>query len=294
MPRGISGGASSFRRNEPLRVAVTGASGLIGEALSHELRLGGDEVLALPREGTDLAGADAVVHLAGAPIAVRWTTRRKREIRDSRVRGTQRIVAAMARSAPQPRVFVCASAIGYYGDRGDESLTEDSAAGSDFLARVVREWEAASSAAAGVRVVQLRFGIVLNPRGGALAKMLPLFRAGVGGRLGSGSQWMSWIGLHDLVRVVRFAITTSAVSGSVNVVAPNAVTNAEFAATLGRVLNRPAAVPVPGFALRLMFGEMAELTMLASQRVEPARLEAAGFRFEYPSLEGALAHELAG
>jgi hypothetical protein len=191
-------------------------------------------------------------------------------------------------------VFVCASAIGYYGDRGDERLTEASPPGSGFLATVVRDWEAAARAAPGMRTVQLRFGLVVSPRGGALAKMLPVFRAGAGGRLGSGRQWMSWIGLHDVVRVIRFAIESEGLSGPVNAVAPRPVTNAEFTATLGRVLRRPAVLPVPAVALRAFFGEMASLMLLASQRVAPVRLEEAGFDFHFPALEEALRHELSG
>ena len=257
------------------------------------LRLDGHGVVAVPRDQADIGGADAIVHLAGAPIAVRWTARRKREMLESRVQGTRRIVEAIARQERAPRVLVCASAIGFYGDRGNEELTEESGPGSDFLAQVVREWEDAARAAR-VRSVQLRFGLVLSPHGGALAKMLPAFRLWVGGRLGSGAQWMSWIGLHDLVRAIRFAIDSNEMSGAVNAVAPQPVTNAEFTATLGRVLRRPAVMPVPAMALHALFGEMAGLTMLASQRVKPARLERAGFRFEYPALEGALRHELSG
>lgn len=257
------------------------------------LRLDGHGVIAVPRDQADIGGADAIVHLAGAPIAVRWTARRKREMLESRVQGTRRIVEAIARQERAPRVLVCASAIGFYGDRGNEELTEESGPGSDFLAQVVREWEDAARAAR-VRSVQLRFGLVLSPHGGALAKMLPAFRLWVGGRLGSGAQWMSWIGLHDLVRAIRFAIDSNEMNGAVNAVAPQPVTNAEFTATLGRVLRRPAVMPVPAMALRALFGEMAGLTMLASQRVKPARLERAGFRFEYPALEGALRHELSG
>ena len=261
--------------------------------MARALRLNGDDVIAVPRDRPDLAGADAVVHLAGAPIVVRWTARRKREILESRVLGTRRIVDAIANQRPAPRVLVCASAIGFYGDRGGEELTEESGPGRDFLADVVREWERAAQAAP-VRSVQLRFGIVLSPRGGALAKMLPAFRLGVGGRLGSGTQWMSWIALHDLVRVIRFAIDSETLTGPVNAVAPQPVTNAEFTATLARVVRRPAVFPVPAFALRTLFGEMAGPTMLASQRVNPRRLEMAGFRFECPTLEEALRHELAG
>ena len=275
-----------------MRVAITGSGGLIGGALSRALRARGDDAIAVSRDRVDVAGADAVVHLAGSPIAVRWTAERKRGIAESRVLGTRRIVEAIERETSRPRVLVCASAIGYYGDRGEEELTEESAAGSDFLAGVVREWERAARAAP-VRSVQLRFGIALSPHGGALAKMLPAFRMGAGGRLGSGTQWMSWIALHDLVRAILLAIDSGDLSGAVNAVAPNPVTNAEFTETLGRVLRRPAVVPVPAFALRALFGEMAGATMLASQRVRPARLERAAFRFDHPLLEEALRHELA-
>ena len=274
-----------------MKVAVTGSSGFVGSALVRALRAAGDEVIAVPRGTAEIGNADAVVSLAGAPIAVRWTERRKREIVVSRVEGTCRIVDAIARSERPPRVLVSASAIGFYGDRGDEELSEESSGGGDFLASVVREWEAAA-AATRVRSVQLRFGIVLGRNGGALAKMLPPFRMGVGGRLGAGAQWMSWLSLHDAVRAIRFAIDNGVLSGAVNAVAPQPVTNAEFTATLARVLRRPAIIPVPAPALRALFGEMAGLTMLASQRVRPSRLERAGFRFDFPSLEGALRQEL--
>jgi uncharacterized protein (TIGR01777 family) len=274
-----------------LRVAITGSHGLIGGALASALRLRGDETVAVPRGAPAIGSADAVVHLAGAPIAVRWTERRKREILESRVLGTRRIVEAIAREPRPPRVLVCASAIGFYGDRGAETLTEESGPGSDFLAGVVQEWEREARATA-ARAVQLRFGVVLSPRGGALAKMLPAFRLGAGGTLGPGSQWMSWIALDDLVRVIVFAIDSQALAGPVNAVSPNPVTNAEFTATLGRVLRRPAVIPVPAFVLRTLFGEMARMTMLASQRVKPSRLERAGFVFDHPALEEALRHEL--
>jgi uncharacterized protein len=270
-----------------VRIAVTGASGFVGSALVRALQSAGDEVIAVPRGTAEIGDAEAIVNLAGAPIAVRWTARRKREILTSRVDTTRRIVDAIARRSSPLRVLVSASAIGFYGDRGDEQLSEESTAGADFLAGVVRDWEAAA-AAARVRSVQLRFGIVLGAHGGALAKMLPPFRMGVGGRLGTGKQWMSWISLDDLVRVIRFAIDESSLNGPVNAVAPNPATNAEFTATLGRVLHRPAVLPVPAVALRAVFGEMAALTMLASQRVRPARLESAAFRFAHPDLEGAL------
>ena len=275
-----------------MKIAITGAGGFVGSALANAARARGDDVIAVPRGGTHFGGADAVVHLAGAPIAVRWTAARKKEIRDSRVLGTQRVAEAIATSIVKPRVFVCASAIGFYGNRGDEVLTETSGTGSDFLAGVVRDWEAAAAGATGARVVQLRFGIVLSPDGGALAKMLLPFRMGAGGRLGAGTQWMSWIGLHDLVRVILFAIDNASLVGAYNATSPNPVTNADFSATLGVVLHRPAIVPVPEFSLKLMFGEMAEGAMLASQRVLPARLHAAGFQFEDAELADALRHEL--
>lgn len=274
-----------------MKVAVTGANGFVGSALVRALRAAGDGVIAVPRNTAEIGDAEAIVNLAGAPIAVRWTERRKREILESRVEGTRRIVEAIARRTSPPRVLVSASAIGFYGDRGDERLSEESTAGTDFLAGVVRDWEAAASSAR-ARSVQLRFGIVLGAHGGALAKMLPPFRMGVGGRLGTGKQWMSWISLHDLVRVIRFAIDNAELSGPVNAVGPSPVTNAKFTTTLGRVLHRPAVLPVPVFALRAVFGEMAGLTMLASQRVGPLRLQRAGFQFDDPSLEGALRREL--
>jgi uncharacterized protein (TIGR01777 family) len=274
-----------------VRVAITGSHGLIGAALATALRLRGDEPVAVQRDRPDVLGADAVVHLAGAPIAVRWNEQRKREILESRVLGTRRIVEAIARAPRPPRVLVCASAIGFYGDRGAEELTEESAPGSDFLAGAVVEWEREARATA-ARSVQLRFGVVLSPRGGALGAMLPAFRLGAGGKLGRGAQWMSWIALDDVVRVILFALDSDSISGPVNAVAPNPVTNAEFTATLGRVLRRPAVIPVPAFALRAVFGEMAGMTMLASQRVKPMRLERTGFIFEHATLEGALRHEL--
>lgn len=294
-------------------VAVTGATGLIGSALVERLRARGVRVLRLVRRRSDdssddvawdpmqgqlppnaLDGVDAVVHLAGEPIAQRWTGDRKRAIRESRVRGTEllaRIIAGMRR---KPGVLLSGSAMGYYGDRGDESLDEGSAAGSDFLAGVARDWERATAAAsdAGVRVVLARTGVVLSPRGGALAKLLLPFRLGVGGPIGSGRQWMSWISLHDHLRAIEHSLASSALAGPVNFVAPNPVTNAEFATTLGRVLTRPALVPVPSFALELMYGEMARATILAGQRVSPRALAADGFEFAHPTLEQALRFEL--
>ncbi len=273
-----------------MRVAMTGSSGLVGGALTRALQRDGDEVIAIPRGGSDLSGADAVVHLSGSPITVRWNALRKREIRTSRVLSTQRIADAIDASKRPPRVFVCASATGIYGNRGSDVLTEQSSAADDFLAGVVREWEAAARATR-VRSVQLRFGIVLSPAGGALAAMLPVFRMGIGGPIATGSQWMSWIALHDLVRVIRFAIASADMNGALNAVTPNPVTNGEFTKTLARVLHRPAIWPVPAFVLRALFGEAAGV-MLASQRVIPQRLDQAGFACDFPTIETALRHEL--
>jgi uncharacterized protein (TIGR01777 family) len=225
-----------------------------------------------------LEGVDAIVHLAGAPIARRWTRSRKRAIRDSRVRGTALIAQTIADMQRKPSVLVSGSAVGYYGDRGAEQLDEQSAPGADFLADVVREWERATAPAvdAGVRVVLMRSGVVLSPHGGALAKLLPPFRLGLGGPIGSGRQWMSWIALDDHLRAIEYALASTVLAGAVNFVAPNPVTNADFATTLGRVLTRPAVVPIPSFALELLYGEMAR----------------AGFEYAHPTLEQALRFEL--
>jgi len=295
-------------------VAITGASGFIGRALAERLRANGtrvrrlvrsprsdspDDIVWDPMRGVlaprDLEGAEAVIHLAGEPIAHRWTSARRQAIRDSRVRGTELLARAITALERKPKVLLSGSAVGYYGDRGDEALSEESASGTDYLAGVAREWESASGAAkdAGVRVVLLRTGIVLNPHGGALERMLPPFRLGVGGPLGSGRQWMSWIALADHLRAMEHALATTGLHGAVNLVAPNPVTNAEFAATLGRVLGRPSLVPAPAFALELLYGEMARATLLAGQRVLPKALLRSGFRFEYPTLEEALRFELA-
>ena len=295
-------------------VAITGASGLIGHALVGRLRANGkrvrrlvrsprpespDDIVWDPMRGVlaprDLEGAEAVIHLAGEPIAQRWTSARRRAIRESRVRGTELLARAITALERKPSVLLSGSAVGYYGDRGDEAVSEESPAGADFLAGVAQEWEAAAGAArdAGVRVVLLRSGIVLNPHGGALEKLLPPFRLGVGGPLGSGRQWMSWIALDDHLRAMEHALATTGLHGPVNVAAPNPVTNAEFAATLGRALGRPALVPVPAFALELLYGEMARATLLAGQRVLPKALLRSGFRFEHPTLEEALRFELA-
>jgi uncharacterized protein (TIGR01777 family) len=296
-----------FPAQAPITVAVTGATGLIGTALVERLRARGHTVRRLvrsspqpgdvlwdPARGTPapdaLTGVDAVVHLAGEPVAHRWTAKRKRAIHESRVRSTDLLARAVAALPRKPRVFLSGSAVGYYGDRGDEVLDESASPGADFLAGLSREWEGATvpMTDAGVRVVLLRTGIVMSPKGGALAKLLPIFRLGGGGPLGSGRQWMSWIALADHVRAMEHALFTESMSGAANLVAPNPVTNAEFATTLGRVLSRPALIPVPAFVLELLYGEMARATLLAGQRAVPKALSAAGFEFGNPTLEGAL------
>lgn len=242
-------------------------------------------------------GFDAVVHLAGEGIATgRWTAARKARIRDSRIHGTTLLAGAIARAARPPRVLVSASAIGYYGDRGEAVLKEDAAPGQGFLPDVCRAWEEATSPAEGrgVRVVRLRIGVVLSPKGGALAKMLPPFRLGLGGRLGSGRQYMSWVSLDDLVGVIRAALQNEALRGPVNAVSPQPVTNTAFTAALAAALHRPAIFPMPAAAARLLFGEMADALLLASARVEPARLTAAGHVFRHPTLPAALRDLLPG
>ena len=235
-----------------------------------------------------LANADAIVHLAGEPVAQRWTPEAKTKIRESRVRSTERLVRALGQQGRRPAVLVCASAIGIYGSRGDEILTEMSAPGNDYLAEVCRAWEEQATAAEklGMRVARIRIGVVLGKRGGALEKMLPPFRAFVGGRIGSGKQWMSWIHLDDMAGILRHAISNP-ISGAFNATAPNPVTNAQFTAELAKALGRPAIFPAPGFALKAMFGEMAEM-LLGGQRVLPRATETTGYRFQYPGLAEAL------
>ena len=309
LPRDLEAHAR-YADRERLRIAVTGASGLIGSALVPFLTTGGHPVTRLVRhragvgeamwdydkgrmEAAKLEGLDAVVHLAGENIASRWTDVRRRTIIDSRVIGTRFIAETLARLKRPPRVLVSASAVGIYGNRGDEILTEASSTDSpprDFLTEVGREWEAATEPArvAGIRVVRLRFGIVLTPAGGVLGRMLPPFRLGMGGPLGNGRQWVSWIGMDDLVGAIHHAIMTEELEGPVNATAPHPVTGRELATTLGRVLGRPAILPVPAAALRLAFGEMADVAILSSARVLPARLQESGFGFRHPELEGAL------
>ncbi len=307
----------------PMKVLVSGASGLVGSALIPFLTTGGHSVTRLvrkarleqgrkdrarvedgevvwsPAAGTidraGLEGFDAVVHLAGENIASgRWTPERKRRIRDSRVNGTQVLCDALTQCAQPPKVFVGASAIGYYGDRGDETLTEESGSGAGFLAEVCRDWEAAAAGLTdtGIRTALLRVGIVLSPASGALKKMLLPFRLGLGGVIGAGTQYMSCIALDDVIGVIQHALTNDEVNGPLNAVCPEAVTNREYTRTLGRVLGRPTLFPVPAFAARLAFGEMAEALLLASTRVEPRILMQTGYAFRYPSLESALRHVL--
>jgi hypothetical protein len=238
-----------------------------------------------------LAGVTAAIHLSGANVSgQRWTSSYKREILESRVKPTHALAVVLSSLRPKPAVLVCASAIGIYGSRGDEVLTESSPPGSGFLPEVCLAWEKAAQPAidAGIRVVHLRFGVVLSPHGGALAKMLPVFRAGLGGQLGSGRQWLSWVTLPDVIRVIEFALNTANLSGAVNAVSPNPVTSAEFTRSLGRAIHRPTLLRVPAVALRLAFGEMAEATILGSERVMPARLEEVGFQFEFPDLAAGL------
>jgi uncharacterized protein (TIGR01777 family) len=295
-------------------VAVTGASGLIGTALTRRLEAEGHQVLRLTRsrptgpgqvqwdpaagrlDPDALAKADAVVHLAGAGIGdkLRWTPRVKREILRSRVEGTGLVARTMADLTGGPRVLVCASGAHYYGDRGDEVLTEASGPGKGFLAGVVRQWEAATdpARAAGLRVVHLRTTPVQDAAGAGLQKQALLFRLGLGGRFGSGRQWLSWIALDDIAGAYLHALTRDDLDGPVNAAAPNPVTNAEFTATLARVLRRPAVLHVPAFAPKLVLGEFADEMLFASIRVRPARLLETGFRFRFPELEAALRHTL--
>jgi uncharacterized protein (TIGR01777 family) len=286
---------------------VSGASGLIGAALLPSLEQAGAEVVRLARGPArnpgqiswdptgDLApeavsGFEAVIHLAGESVVGRWTAGKKKAIRESRVHGTQSVAAALARTDAKPRVFVCASAIGFYGDRGDEILTEESAGGKGFLADLARDWEAASRIAgqAQIRTVNLRIGVVLSSQGGALSKMLPAFKLGLGGRLGTGSQWWSWIHVDDIVGAIHHVLQTEPLSGPVNLVSPNPVRNAQFTKMLASVLGRPALLPMPAFAARLALGEMAEELMLASQRVEPEKLKQSGYTFRFEELGAAL------
>jgi uncharacterized protein (TIGR01777 family) len=288
------------------RILISGASGLIGSALVPALESRGNALFRLVRREPSkpnevqwdpmqsiapklVSGYDAVIHLSGENVAGRWSADKKRRIRDSRVISTQNLARALAEAEAKPRVFLCASAIGYYSDRGDETLTEQSAPGKGFLPEVCREWEGATAPAseAGIRVVNLRIGIVLSRNGGALKQMLLPFRLGLGGRVGSGRQSWSWIHMDDLVAAVLHLIEHAGVSGGVNIVSPNPVTNMEFTNTLARILRRPAILPLPTFAARAAFGEFAKEGLLASARVLPHRLLQAGFQFRYPALDAA-------
>ncbi|PJB31224.1 MAG: TIGR01777 family protein [Deltaproteobacteria bacterium CG_4_9_14_3_um_filter_65_9] len=299
-----------------MRVAITGSTGLVGSEVVIALTAAGHEVVRLVRrvpapgekavrwdpakgevDAAGLEGLDAVIHLAGENVGSgRWTAARKAAIRDSRVNGTRLLCDALAGLARPPKTLVCASAIGYYGDRGEEPLTEASPAGTGYLAAVSLEWEEASGSAArkGIRVVSLRIGVVLSPKGGALSRMLPLFRAGLGGVIGGGRQYVSWVALDDLVGIVLHALECGGLSGPVNAVAPRPVTNREFTEALGKTLSRPTPFPVPAFVLRLAVGrEMADALLLASAHVVPRRLEETGYSFRFPELSAALRHLLA-
>jgi uncharacterized protein (TIGR01777 family) len=271
-----------------MKIAITGASGMLGSRMMSELA--GHSLVAVGRKsGTMPSAVDAVIHLAGEPVAQRWTAEAKRRILESREAGTRKLVDAFAQMTQPPQTLLCASAIGIYGSRGDEVLTEASSPGQGFLPEVCLAWEREADRAAslGVRVVKLRIGIVLAREGGALARMLPPFRAGVGGPLGSGRQWMSWIHIDDVVGLMRHALEHAAMEGPVNATAPLPVINAEFVRMLGKSLHRPAIVPAPAFALRLLFGEMSEV-LLGSQRVLPAAADAAHYQFRHPELGAAL------
>ena len=298
-----------------MRVLISGSTGLIGSALAKDLADAGHQTAGLVRPGSAatganvrwdpsagaidvdaLAGFDAVVHLAGESISGRWTRARKDRISASRVQGTQTLCKALAAlpAEARPAVMVSASAVGYYGDRGNELLAEDAGPGKMFLSGVCKQWEAATAPAAeaGIRVANTRFGVVLSARGGALRKMLTPFGMGLGGRIGSGRQYMSWIALADAVAAIRWIIDHAALAGPVNVASPNPVTNAEFAAALGRVLHRPALLPTPAFALRIALGQMADELLLASARTVPRKLLDSGFKFRCPNLPEALREAL--
>lgn len=289
------------------RILVTGVSGLIGTALLPSLRAGGSSVMRLVRgaaKGEDqiswdpsvpldpklVSGFDAVIHLAGETIFGRWTAAKKKKIHDSRTVGTLTLSTALAQAEEKPKVFVSGSAIGYYGNRGDELLNESSAPGSEFLAVVAEEWEEATMPAvqADIRTVHLRTGIVLSTKGGALSAMLPPFKLALGGRVGSGKQWMSWIDLQDMVGGIHHVLKNDLIQGPVNMVAPKPVTNAVFTKTLAGVLSRPAILPVPAFAVKAIFGEMGEALLLSGQKVEPGKLIASGYPFRYRELQASL------
>ena len=294
-----------------MKIAVTGATGLIGAALCERLRQEGNDVLVITRrenssspfpvvhwnpergelDTRSLEGVDAVVHLAGETIAERWTPEKKERIRTSRVAGTRFLVDGLKRLSKRPSVLIGSSAVGFYGNRGDEELDEGSPPGTGFLPEICQAWEAevARASELGLRAVRLRTGIVLSTKGGALAKMLLPFKLGLGGPVGSGSQWMSWIHIDDVVGGYHFALHHSDLSGVANLTAPQPVRNADFTRALGRALGRPAFLPAPGFALKLIFGEMAQDLLLDGQKVLPRRLESAGYKFQHTGIDDALA-----
>jgi len=296
-----------------MKILISGSHGLVGTALIKSLEADGHDIFRLVRHYPHspseiewspdrysialslIEGFDAVVHLAGESIAEgRWTDEKKKRIRESRVKGTRLLGDALANLTQQPKVMISASAIGYYGDRGEESLTEASSPGDDFLSDVCVEWEKATDLAKekGIRTVNSRFGIILDKDGGALRKMLTPFRMGIGGRIGDGKQWMSWIALDDVVAGIKFSLTNDSLRGPVNFVAPNPVRNAEFTKTLGRVLSRPTIFPIPAFGVRLVFGEMADALLLSSQKVHPNHLMEANYQFQYSQLDEALKHTI--
>jgi uncharacterized protein len=298
------------------RVLVSGASGPIGAALLPSLESSGAAITRLMRTSSvpnptnrteiirwnpegpidpqSVSGFDAVIHLAGESIVGRWTEEKKAKIRNSRVVGTRNLARALAQADVKPQVFICGSAIGFYGDRGEEILNEQSSPGTGFLPDVCREWEAATQPAAdaGIRTVQIRTGVVLSPKGGALGKMLTPFKFGLGGRVGSGQQWMSWIDVQDWVGGLHHILKSDLLQGPVNMIAPKPVTNAEFTKTLASALHRPAIFPMPEFAVKLAFGEMGETVLLGSQRVEPAQLVTSGYPFRFATLRASLENTL--
>ncbi|MDA2919440.1 TIGR01777 family oxidoreductase [Desulfobacterota bacterium AH_259_B03_O07] len=296
-----------------MKILISGSTGFIGSALIPFLTTGGHSVSRLLRtksglsendvfwdpakgeiETSKLEGYGEVVHLSGENVAGRWTSVKKREIENSRVNSTNFICKTIAKLKKKPKVLVCASAIGFYGDRDDEILTEESDFGTGFLAEVAKRWEAATDSAseAGIRVVNLRFGVVLSPKGGALEKMLLPFRLGLGGKMGSGDQYISWISIEDAIVAIYHSMNNESIEGPLNVVSPDPVTNLDFTKILGKVLNRPTIFSIPSFLLKSIFGEMADETLLSSTRVEPSKLLSTGYEFQYPDLENALRHLL--
>jgi len=296
-----------------MKILITGSTGLVGTALAQDLQRAGHTVCRLVRPGTSpgnspgfdvnwnpatgelggaAVGADAVVNLAGASIAEkRWTPQRKQLLRSSRVDTTRALVQALAKMSARPRVLVSASATGIYGNRGDETLTESSQTGNDFLSEIAKEWEseALKAEALGIRVVRARFGVILSKQGGALAQMMRPFQFGVGGKIGPGTQWLSWIALDDVTAILRLSIENANITGALNVVSPQPLTNAKFTGLLAKSLHRPALFPAPAFALRVILGEMADALLLASQRVLPAQLQKLNYQFSHPDLSAALA-----